>query len=163
MAAGAGEEDADPGVLDPPGGAGVLPGDAGRPGPPLEEAGLVEDQGDVRVAERLDDVGAEVVADRAGVPFGPAHEVLDAVGVGVADLLGDLPGVLPLDRPEQADEVGADPVAGLAPRGSRPDPAGHPVELLAPFADVFGAYGGADAGHVDPPWVFHGQAIKPVV
>jgi hypothetical protein len=32
--------------------------------------------------------------------------------------------------------------------------------LLAPFADVFRTYGGVSAGHVDPPWAFHGQIIR---
>jgi hypothetical protein len=148
---GVGQEDADLGVLDPPGGAGVLPRHSGGVDALLEEAGLVQDQHGVGFAEGLDDVGPEVVADRVGVPFGPAHQVLDAVGVGVADLLGDLPGVLALDRPEQADEVGPDAVAGLAAGGPGPDPSGHLVELLAPLVDVFGADGRADAGHVDPP------------
>ena len=114
MPRGVGEEDADLGVLDPPGGAGVLPRHAGRLGALLEEPGLVEDQDRLGVAEALDDVTPEVVADRVGVPFGPAYEVLDAVGVGVADRLGELPGVLALDGAEQADEVGPDAVAGLA-------------------------------------------------
>jgi hypothetical protein len=32
--------------------------------------------------------------------------------------------------------------------------------LQPPFADVFRADGGAGAGHDDPPWRSHGQAIK---
>ena len=101
MPAGVGEEDADLGVLDPPRRAGVLPRDAGRLGALLEEPGLVDHQDRVGVAQVLDHVGPQVVADRVGVPFGPAHQVLDAVGVGVADLLGDLPAVLPLHRAEE--------------------------------------------------------------
>jgi hypothetical protein len=151
VAGGVGEEDADLGVLDPPGRAGVLPGDARRAGPLLEGPGLVEDQHGVGVAERPDNVSPQVVADRVGVPVGPAHQVLDAVGVGVADLLGELPGVLPLDRPEQPGQVGPDAVAGLAAGEPRPDPSGHLVELLPPLEDVFGADGGAGAGHDNPP------------
>jgi hypothetical protein len=134
---GRGEEDADLRVVDPPGRARVLPGDGRRLGPLLEEPGLVEDQDGVGIADRLDDVGSQVVADRVAIPFGPAHQVRDAVGVGVADRLGDLPGVLPRDRPEQADEVGPDAVTRLAAAEPLSDPSGHLVELLAPFTDLF--------------------------
>ena len=152
MPRGIGQEDPDLGVLDPPGGAGVLAGDAGGMGPLLEEAGLVEDQHGVGVAEGLDDVGPEVVADRVGVPFGAAHQVLDAVGGGVADLLGELPGVLALDRPEQAGEIGAGAVPGLAAREPRPDPASDRVEFTSPITNVLESDDGTDAGHGDPPW-----------
>ena len=120
----------------------------------LEEAGLVEDQDGVGIAEGLDDVGPQVVADRVGVPVGPAQQVLDAVGVVVADLLGQLPGVLALHRAQQADEVGPDAVAGLAAGEPGPDPPGDLVELLPPVADLFRTDDGADTGHGDPPRVF---------
>ena len=161
MPAGVGQEDADLGVLDPPGGAGVLARDPGGVGPLLEEAGLVEDQDGVGVAEGLDDVGPQVVADLVGVPVGPAQQVLDAVGGVVADLLGELPGVLALHRGEQADEVGPDAVAGLAAGEPRPDPSGDRVELLPPVADVFGADGGAGAGHGLAPTTRSRQQVAP--
>ena len=160
MPAGVGEEDADLGVLDPARGAGVLPRHAGRAVALLEEPGLVEDQDRVGVAEVLDDIGPQVVADRVGVPVGAAHEVLDAVGVGVADPLGDLPGVLPLHRAEEPGEVGPDAVAGLAAGEAGPDPPGQLVELLPPFADVFELDGGSGAGHGDPPWAIPGPGYQ---
>ena len=131
--------------------AGVLPRHPRGVGPLLEEAGLVEDQDGVGVAEGLDDVGPQVVADLLGVPVGPAQQVLDAVGGGLADLLGELPGVLALHWGQEADEISPDTVAGLAAGEPRPDPVGDDYELLPPVADVFGGDDGAGAGHGDPP------------
>jgi hypothetical protein len=95
-------------------GTGVLATHPGGVPALLEEAGLVKDQDGVGIAERIDDIIPEIVADRLGIPVGPAHEVLNAIGVSVADLLGDLPGILPLDEPQQADEIGPRALARLA-------------------------------------------------
>ncbi len=70
MPGGVGQEDADLGVLDPPGGAGVLAGDARGVVTLLEESGLVEDEDGFGVPERVDDVVPEVVADLVGRPVG---------------------------------------------------------------------------------------------
>ena len=118
---------------------------------PSEEPGLVDDQHGVGFAKRLDDVIPQVVADQLGIPVGSAHHVLDAVGVGVADMLGDLPSVFPLDRPEKADQVSPGTIASLATGEANPDPSGHFIELLLPLADVFDADDGAGVGHDDPP------------
>ena len=66
------------------------------------------------VAQGPDGVGPQVVAHPIGVPIGAAQQVLDGVGAVVADLLGELPAILALDRSEQAEEIIPDPHAGFA-------------------------------------------------
>jgi len=56
----------------------------------------------------------KVVADLVGVPVGAPPEMPEAIGGGVADLLGELPGVLARHRPEGADEVRPDSITRLA-------------------------------------------------
>ena len=64
-AAGVHQVDRDLGVLDPPGGAGVLALYPNGSGALLEVAGLVHHQHRPRIAQVLHEVGADVVADRA--------------------------------------------------------------------------------------------------
>jgi hypothetical protein len=149
VARGISRGDAGLGVLDPPGGAGVLPRDTRRMGALLEGPGLVQDQDGVRIAERLHDVGPQVVANPVGVPVGPAQQVPDAVRGVFADLLGELPRVLARHRGQEAD-------------------AGDQVQLLPPVADFLGADDGAGAGHGDPPWAiprsdYQGQGLATTV
>jgi hypothetical protein len=92
-------------VLDPASCAAVLPGNTGGFRALLEEACLVDDQDAVVVPEVLYDVAAEVVANRIGIPAGPAQEALDAMGRGVADRLGQLPGVLAFDTAQKPAEI----------------------------------------------------------
>src|SRR4029079_4636262 len=127
---------ADLAVLDPARGAGVLPLYPGRLGALLEEAGLVNDQHPVGVAEVGQDVLAQVVADRVGVPVGTAEQVLDAVGGGVAETLGPLPGVLALDVQEQAVDVLQDAAARLGAREVAGDALAHASQLVAPALDI---------------------------
>src|SRR5262245_26883156 len=51
------------------------------------------------------DVAEEFVAHRVGVPVGPGGQVLPAVGGRVAEVLGQLPAVLPLGVAEQPADV----------------------------------------------------------
>jgi hypothetical protein len=69
-AGGVGEEHRDLGVLDPPGGAGVLALHPDRMGALLQIAGLV-DQHRVGVGEGVGGVAAQVIAHRIGVPPSP--------------------------------------------------------------------------------------------
>jgi hypothetical protein len=65
------EEHRDLAVLHPPRGAGVLALHAGTGGSLLDVAGLVHHEHGIRAAQVLDDVPAQVIADRIGVPPGP--------------------------------------------------------------------------------------------
>jgi hypothetical protein len=93
-AAGIHQVDRDLGVLDAPGGAGVLALDPNRRRPLLEVPGLVHHQDRLGVAEVLHEVVAHVIAHRVVVPHRPGEQVLHPVGVGVAGVLGERPAVL---------------------------------------------------------------------
>ena len=54
-----------------------------RRGALLQVTGLVDDQDRTRVAERVDDVVTQIVADRVGVPAGPRQQMLQPVGSGM--------------------------------------------------------------------------------
>ena len=95
--------DGDLGVLDPPGGAGVLTLHPNRRGALLEIAGLVDDQHRLGVAEVLDNVGAHVIADPVVVPHRPTKQVLHPIRAGVAGVLGDRPAVLARQIRQQPD------------------------------------------------------------
>jgi hypothetical protein len=76
------------------------------------------------VAERADDVVAQIVADTVGVPAGPGEQVLHAERIAVTSVLSDRPAVLPRQVGQQPAHEPADPAASLHPR----KPGSHPVE-----------------------------------
>jgi hypothetical protein len=100
-----GREHTDLAVVDLPGGAGVLPGDARGGLTLLDEAGVVDDQHVAALAEVFEDVVAHVVADPVGIPGGRAEQVLEPIRGRVPGVLGNLPGVLSLHRTEQTTYV----------------------------------------------------------
>jgi hypothetical protein len=130
--AGVAEEDADLTVLDAARGAGILPLHARRLLALLHEAGLVQHQHRVRVAEVLDHVGPQVVADRLGFPAHPAQEVLHPVRRAVARGFRQLPAVLAPQGRQQPAQVGQRPAPRLDPREPRREPRRQPVEALRP-------------------------------
>jgi hypothetical protein len=86
--------DRDLGVLDPPGGAGVLALHPDGRVPLLHVAGLVDDEDGLLGAEVTDDVLAQIIADRVRVPLGPLQQMLHAVRSGLTGPLRDRPAVL---------------------------------------------------------------------
>ena len=71
----------------------------------LGEAGLVHHQHPTRITQLRDDVGAQVVAHRLGVPGVPIEHPLDGPRMGVAHVLRQLPAVLALHLRHQAAQV----------------------------------------------------------
>jgi hypothetical protein len=88
------------GVLDPPGGPGVLALHPNGVGALLEVAGLVHHQHSIDLAEPLDDVPAQVVTDAIGVPFRLPQKVLQAIRRVVTSVLSQRPAA-----PEQLEPV----------------------------------------------------------
>jgi hypothetical protein len=129
--------DADLGVFDPAGGAGVLALHPNGGGASLEVAGLVDDQHRVRVAQVLDEVGAHVVADRVLVPDGPGEQVLHPVRGSITGVLSDRPAVLAWQVSEQAAHERPGPPAKVHPSEPTCDPAQHLVELLLPAGRIY--------------------------
>jgi hypothetical protein len=70
----------------------------------------------------LHDIGAQVIADQVGVPFGGGHEPLHPIGGALPGVLSQLPTVLASDRTEQAAQVGQHPPAWLGAGKPTPDP-----------------------------------------
>jgi hypothetical protein len=68
----------------------------GRDEDRLHEACLVHDQDTTVGAEVFGSVGADIVADRIGVPAGFPKQALHRPGPDVTGLFGQLPAVLPL-------------------------------------------------------------------
>jgi len=121
--AGVHQVDGDLGVLDAARGAGVLALDPNRGGALLEVAGLVHHQHRVILAQVLDHIVADVVADRVVVPHRPGEQVLHSVRAGIAGLLGDRPAVLARQVGQQPQHERPGPPSGLHPAKPTRDPA----------------------------------------
>jgi hypothetical protein len=127
-----GQEHAHLGVLDPPGGAGVLADHATRLGPLLEEPGLVHNRHPGRLAQVVVGVASQLIADCVGVPVGAGEEMLHPVRGGLAQVLGQLPAVLPLGAAQEPAEVGNGSVTRLAAGEVPADPLPESLHLLCP-------------------------------
>ena len=134
---GVGQIHRDLGVLDAPGGAGVLALHPDRMRALLHIAGLVKDQDRAGVAEGVDDIVAQIVADRLGVPFRPRQQVLQPVRGGIAAVFGDRPAILAV----QARDHPSHQLGGMAQRfvagKTRRDPVDHRRELRPPPIRVY--------------------------
>jgi hypothetical protein len=129
---GVGQKHAHLAVLDPSGRARVLALDAHALRALLEKAGLVDDQHPRVVRQPVDDVGAQIVAHRIGVPGGTPQQVLHAVRRGVPRHFGHLPAVLALGDGKQAPQVVSRPLAHLGAGEARGNPRVHRRQFLAP-------------------------------
>ena len=85
-----------------------------------------------RVTEVLGCVPDQVVANGVGVPVGPGQQVLDAVGGRVAQVLGELPAVLPLGAAEQPADVPDRSASRLAASEVAADPPADRLNLFRP-------------------------------
>ena len=88
-----GQVDRDLAILDAASGPGVLPLDPSGAIALLNVAGLVHHQDRSRVAQVPSDVIPQVIADRIGVPAGPAEQMLHPVRGEVPGMLGDRPAI----------------------------------------------------------------------
>jgi hypothetical protein len=120
------EVDGDLGILDAARGAGVLALHPHRLDALLEIPGLVDDQHRLGVAQVLDQVVAEVIADPVVVPHGSGEQVLHPIRAGIAGVLGDRPVVLAGQLGQQPQHERPGPSAWLHP----PEPAGDPAQQL---------------------------------
>jgi hypothetical protein len=128
VAAGVTQEDAGLAILDAARGAAVLPLHARRLRPLRHEPGLVQHQHGAGIAEVLDHVGPQVVADRVGVPPHPAEEVPHPVRRAVARRLGQLPAVLAFHGGEETAQGRQRAPARLDPPEPRPEPPHQLIE-----------------------------------
>ncbi len=97
----------DLGVLDAPGGAGVLALHPDRMHALLHFPSFINHEYGTRVTEGFDDVVAQVVTNLIGVPFRPCQQMLQPVG-GTA-VFGDRPAILAVqarDHPGHQQKCG---------------------------------------------------------
>ena len=145
-----GQVNGDLGILDPPGGAGVLALHPHGVHALLEVTGLVDHQDPVRVAECAHDVVAQVVANAVGVPARPSKQVLHAMRIAVSGVLGDTPAVLPRKVSQQAEQEAPHAAAGLHPREPPRHPTEQPVGLGRPIDSLYAVAHGHRLIHSRP-------------
>jgi hypothetical protein len=131
------EVDRDLGVLDSPGGAGVLALHPSGGGALLEITGLVHHQHRLGVAEVFDNVVADVIAHLVLVPHRPAQQVMHPVRVGVAGVLGDRPAVLAWQVRQESEHERPGARSWLHPAKPARDPG---QQLLQPCLPSGGIY-----------------------
>ena len=132
---GIGQIHRDLGVLDAPGGAGVLALHPDGVHALLHITGFIKDQDRLRVTEGVDDVVAQIITHRIGVPFRPREQVLQAVGSGCAAVFGDGPAILAVQAHPQ-DELASMP-QGFVAGEARRDPVDHRRVLGPPPIGVY--------------------------
>jgi len=98
----------------------------------LQVTGLVDRQHRIRGGKVLDDVAADVVADRVGVPDRPGQQMLHPVRAGLTGVFGDRPTVLPGQFGQQPGDERPDPPPRLHPSEPGRDPAHQLVEHQLP-------------------------------
>jgi hypothetical protein len=86
--------DRDLSVLDAARGAGVLALHPHRLDALLEVPSLIHHQHRPGIAQMLDHIVAQVIADRVLIPHRPSEQVLQPIRAGIAGVLGDRPAVL---------------------------------------------------------------------
>jgi site-specific DNA recombinase len=126
------QEHPDLAVLRPPGGPGVLPLHAGRPGALLQEPGVIGDQHPIRLAQLLHHVSPDVIADPVHVPVRPAQQPLHPIRADLAGPFRQRPPVLPLQARDQPGHILPHPGPRLRTGEPAPDPL---VQLVQPGRD----------------------------
>jgi hypothetical protein len=134
--AGVQEVDGDLGILDPAGGAGVLALHSHRLEALLEIPGLVDDQHRLGVAQVLDHIVAEVIADPVVVPDRPTQQVLHPIGAGLPSVLGDRPTVLTRQVGQESEHERPGPPAWLHSAEPARDPAQQLLQPCLPAGRV---------------------------
>jgi hypothetical protein len=97
----------------------------------LRDVAGLDDQDRASVAEGVDDVIAQIIADRISVPARPCQQVLQPIRSGCTAVLGDRPAILAVQtRPSQpstprhAAVVRSDEIAARSDRSPRRTPTG---------------------------------------
>jgi hypothetical protein len=134
--AGIGQEHADLAVLDAPRRAAVLARHAGRLHALLQKPGLVDDQHRILSGQMLDGVVAAEVARGILVPLHMREHPLRAPWPGIAEMFGQLPAVLTLDRAQQAFEIEPDLPTRLNAPEQLAQPRMQPTQLRPPVKDT---------------------------
>jgi hypothetical protein len=101
----------------------------------LQEPGLIHDQHAGVVAQLLDHIGSQIIADRVGLPLSGIEQALHATRMWLAELFRQLPAVLALHRSQEALQVPPRPLPDLRAAEPRSEPRMQPVEPRGPRVD----------------------------
>jgi len=134
---GVGQEHRDLRVLDPFRSAGVLPLHPDRLGALLHIPGLIDHQHRTRMTKMINDVAAQVIPHRVGVPPRPRQQMLQPIRSGLPAVLGDRPTVLPVQTRQQPQHQRRGVPARLVPGETRPDPVHHLTETIPPTSTAY--------------------------
>jgi hypothetical protein len=134
---GVGQIHRDLGVLNPPGGAGVLPLHPDRVLALLQIARLINHEDRIRLGERVDNVAAQVITHRLGVPARSSKQMLQPVRSQVTAMLGDRPAVLALQPAQHPEHQPARVSQRLVAREPRRDPIDHLAVRHPPPARIY--------------------------
>jgi hypothetical protein len=136
------EVDGDLRVLDPPGGAGVLPLHADGGTAFLQVTGLVDHQHGPRIAEVLRNIAAYVIPHAVCVPLRARQQVLHPVRRGVPGMLSYRPAVLARQPGQQSHHERPRPAPRLYPAETGPDPGHQLIEYPRPADGVYAVASG---------------------
>ncbi len=103
----------------------------------LHITGVVEHQHPIRVTQLIDHIGAQVIADRVGVPHRLAQQPLHPLRAAVAGLFGQLPTRPAVHIGQQSEQERPSPPTRLHPTAPARDPRERRVELFQPRLDVY--------------------------
>ncbi len=103
----------------------------------LDVASLINYEHGIRAAQVLDDIPAQVIADRTGVPPGRSQQVMHPVRGDIPGLFGYRPAVLAPQPRQQPQHERAGPAPRLDPGEPPRDPAHQVIELFPPPARVY--------------------------
>ena len=134
---GIGQMHRDLGVLDAARGAAVLALYPDTVDALLDIAGLIDDQDRAWVAEGVDDIIAQIIADSISVPARAGQQVLQPIRGGCTAVLGDRPAILAVQtRDHPRHQLRGMPKWFVATK-SRRDPVDHRGELRLPPIRVY--------------------------
>jgi hypothetical protein len=142
MAGGVGQEHRDLGVLDAPGGAGVVALHTDTVRSLLEVTGVVEDQHRPGVTQLVDHIAAHIIADGVGVPHRLTQQPLHPMRCAVSGPLGQLPTGVSVQIRQQPEQEQPCLAAGLHPPEPARDPGEPRVELGQPTLGVYAVASG---------------------
>src|SRR5579875_159327 len=103
----------------------------------LDVASLINYEHGIRAAQVLDDIPAQVIADRISIPPGPGQQVLHPVREDIPGQLGDRPAVLAPQARQKPQHERPGPASRLHPGEPPRDPLHQLVEVVPPPGRVY--------------------------
>ena len=80
-------------------------------------------------------IGAQIVADPAGIPASDAQQALHTLRIGIADRLGELPAILAFNAVEQAGQIAPEPLTHFRASKAMSDALIEIGEYVGPLLD----------------------------